>query len=156
MKIHENPTFSRLRGLSRGCRYSLQNALARSRRRRLLAGWQVYVAPGASRMPLEQLRQLVTAAGGTWLEAPQEDTKVLNFGEVYDLEVGAVEHLKGLEEALLEAACTQQLRLKAFELERKGLRPCYLQQIAAVCAGKALRFLHGTRRGRSFSKCLSR
>ena len=125
MKIHENPTFSRLRGLSRGCRYSLQNALARSRRRRLLAGWQVYVAPGASRMPLEQLQQLVTAAGGTWLEAPQEDTKVLSFGEVYDLEVGAVEHLKGLGTA-------------SFGRVRSGFprskRPCWKPPAPSSCA----------------------
>ncbi|CAK8996284.1 unnamed protein product, partial [Durusdinium trenchii] len=92
--------------------YNLAEVCARAATRRLLKDFKVFAIRQANVMERSKVKALVLAAGGTWLE----DLPELRPGDLLTFGPSSPEAMYDLE-ALLEAACTQRLRLEAFKLK---------------------------------------
>ncbi|CAE6910729.1 Paxip1 [Symbiodinium sp. CCMP2592] len=117
------------RFLGRSQSYSLGDVLQRAHDRPLLANFRVYVLPEVTTMERPKLHALVEAAGGQWQEelptagTPGFGGSLLVFADAASpaaslaqaASCGAPAGVYQLE-SLLSAACTQDLRLQAFQM----------------------------------------
>ncbi|CAE7826150.1 unnamed protein product [Symbiodinium sp. KB8] len=112
------------RFLGRSQSYSLGDVLQRAQDGPLLANFCVYVLPEVTAMERPKLRALVEAAGGQWREelpTAGSTGSLLVFAEASSPAASvaqAASKAAGVYqlEALLSAACTQDLRLQAFQM----------------------------------------
>eukprot|EP00439_Symbiodinium_sp_Y106_P073778 s254_g13.t8 len=132
------------RFLGRSQRYSLGDVLQRAQDRPLLANYCVYVLPEVTTMERPKLRALVEAAGGQWQEELPAETpfggSLLVFADAASPAAslaqaasrGAPAGVYQLE-ALLSAACTQDLRLQAFQMPLHRPSRKHISQERASC-----------------------